>query len=79
MPVAIHMQYLLSSQRPAVYCFLLLLAATHVAAALGQDPVNNFCRRYSHQSTVIDDRLYIDGGYINYGDFPGNPNASPSK
>ncbi|KAH6624849.1 hypothetical protein B0J18DRAFT_397906 [Chaetomium sp. MPI-SDFR-AT-0129] len=30
------------------------------------DPVRNFCRRFGHQTAVIDRKLYIDGGFINY-------------
>ncbi|KAK6338638.1 hypothetical protein TWF696_009449 [Orbilia brochopaga] len=28
------------------------------------DPLLQFCRRFSHQTAVIDNRLYIDGGYL---------------
>lgn len=31
-----------------------------------RDPVQNFCRRFGHQSTIIDDKLYLDGGLINW-------------
>ncbi|KAG8165730.1 hypothetical protein KVR01_004282 [Diaporthe batatas] len=31
-----------------------------------RDPVQNFCRRFGHQSTVVDDKLYLDGGLINW-------------
>lgn len=31
------------------------------------DPVNDYCRRFSHQTALLDRRLYIDGGYVNYG------------
>ncbi|KAK0711230.1 hypothetical protein B0H67DRAFT_602045 [Lasiosphaeris hirsuta] len=30
------------------------------------DPIKNFCRRFGHQTAVIDRKLYIDGGFINY-------------
>ncbi|KAK1750750.1 autophagy-related protein 3 [Echria macrotheca] len=30
------------------------------------DPVKNFCRRFGHQTAVIDRKLYIDGGFVNY-------------
>ncbi|KAF5529036.1 hypothetical protein FMEXI_14395 [Fusarium mexicanum] len=46
----------------------LLLLWLHANASFGQnDPVKNFCRRWGHQSAVVDRRLYIDGGLINYG------------
>ncbi|TKA83459.1 hypothetical protein B0A55_00572 [Friedmanniomyces simplex] len=31
------------------------------------DPINNFCRRFAHQTTVIGKRLFIDGGLVDYG------------
>ncbi|RFN44933.1 hypothetical protein FIE12Z_10828 [Fusarium flagelliforme] len=34
-----------------------------------KDPKDNFCRRFAHQTTVIDDKLYIDGGWVNFDDF----------
>ncbi|KAK4106493.1 hypothetical protein N658DRAFT_414402 [Parathielavia hyrcaniae] len=43
---------------------VLLLAFLNLSSAL--DPVENFCRRFGHQAAVIDRRLYIDGGFINY-------------
>ncbi len=30
------------------------------------DPVANFCRRFGQQTAVIDRKVYIDGGFINY-------------
>ncbi|EME89485.1 uncharacterized protein MYCFIDRAFT_26780 [Pseudocercospora fijiensis CIRAD86] len=42
-----------------------LLYITH-AQGQGMDQINHFCRRHSHRTTVIDNKLYIDGGYINY-------------
>ncbi|KAH7459073.1 hypothetical protein FOMA001_g20310 [Fusarium oxysporum f. sp. matthiolae] len=47
---------------------LLLLCAVHWVTA--DNPKDHFCRRYAHQATVIDDKLYIDGGWVNYKDFP---------
>ncbi|KAK3071107.1 hypothetical protein LTR53_009241 [Teratosphaeriaceae sp. CCFEE 6253] len=32
------------------------------------DPLAQSCRRFGHQTTVIDNRLYIDGGLVDYGD-----------
>lgn len=31
------------------------------------DPLRNFCRRFAHQTTVVDNKLYIDGGLVDYG------------
>jgi hypothetical protein len=30
------------------------------------DPVKDFCRRFGHQTAVIDRKLYIDGGFMNF-------------
>lgn len=40
-----------------------LLVATASAQA-PQDPLKDLCRRYGHQTTVIDRSLYIDGGWV---------------
>lgn len=44
-----------------------------------QNPRDNFCRRHGHQTTVIDDKLYIDGGYVNFDTFPTDNQTYPSK
>jgi hypothetical protein len=46
---------------------LFLLFTFDLVAA--KNPKENFCRRFAHQTTVIDDKLYIDGGWVNYDDF----------
>ncbi|KAH7236542.1 hypothetical protein BKA59DRAFT_503984 [Fusarium tricinctum] len=54
-------------------CPSLLLLWFLISTCLGQnDPVKNFCRRWGHQSAVVDRRLYIDGGLINYEDATNN-------
>lgn len=30
------------------------------------DQDDYFCRRFGHQATIVDDALYVDGGYLNY-------------
>jgi hypothetical protein len=59
---------------------LALLALSLVARIVtaNQDPKNNFCRRYGHQSTVVDDKLYIDGGWVNYDTFKLDHKSYPS-
>jgi len=45
------------------------------AVAAQPDPVKNFCRRFGHQAAVVDRKLYIDGGLLNYSppsQYPGN-------
>ncbi|USW58049.1 Putative galactose oxidase/kelch, beta-propeller, kelch-type beta propeller [Septoria linicola] len=49
------------------YC-LLLLACLIGVATCQQDPLTDFCRRWSHQTTVVNNKLFIDGGYVSYGD-----------
>lgn len=48
----------------AILCFILLSA---VAQQNSKDPIANFCRRYKHQTCIIDSKLYIDGGLVYYG------------
>ncbi|KAK5131537.1 hypothetical protein LTR08_000864 [Meristemomyces frigidus] len=31
------------------------------------DPLGDYCRRFAHQTTIIGNRLYIDGGLVDYG------------
>lgn len=42
------------------------------------DPLKDFCRRYGHQTAVIDRKLYIDGGYVNANPLSQNPQAAIS-
>lgn len=51
-------------------------------AYLGQaakDPLNDFCRRWGHQTAVIGRKLYIDGGIVNWNPLPSNPGNYSSK
>lgn len=52
------------SARLTILVFLLLLGS-RLSLQQG-DPVSNFCRRFGHQAAIVDDRLYIDGGFIDY-------------
>uniref|UniRef100_A0A0B7K0Q8 Uncharacterized protein n=1 Tax=Bionectria ochroleuca TaxID=29856 RepID=A0A0B7K0Q8_BIOOC len=61
------LQQRLDSQSSVMLSFFLFLTIKWVTAAT---PKDDFCRRFEHQSTVIDDKLYIDGGTVNYKDFP---------
>src|SRR5262245_51289362 len=31
-----------------------------------RDPVLDFCRRFGHQTAIVDNKLYIDGGLVNF-------------
>ncbi|KAM5523955.1 cell wall anchored protein [Fusarium oxysporum f. sp. phaseoli] len=52
-----------------LWCFLGLSTAQN-------DPIKDFCRRWGHQTAVVDRKLYIDGGLINFQ--PSAENASCS-
>ncbi|KAK7908278.1 hypothetical protein PG985_015581 [Apiospora marii] len=45
---------------------LAFIVAGAINTAQARDPVKDFCRRFGHQTTVIDRKLYIDGGFVNY-------------
>ncbi|KAH3917053.1 hypothetical protein HBH56_051690 [Parastagonospora nodorum] len=44
----------------------LLLAFRFVAPSFQDDPILDFCRRWNHQTAIVDGRLYIDGGAVAY-------------
>jgi hypothetical protein len=52
-----------------IACLLLhlLVAAQDLPTDPDFNPLESFCRRFAHQTTTIDRRVYIDGGYVNYG------------
>jgi hypothetical protein len=31
-----------------------------------KNPLNGFCRRFGHQTTVVDQKLFIDGGQVDW-------------
>ncbi|KAI6380254.1 hypothetical protein MCOR25_001683 [Pyricularia grisea] len=43
------------------------------------DPARNFCRRFGHQTAIIDRKLYIDGGFINWSPMSQYPANKSSK
>ncbi|ERF71595.1 hypothetical protein EPUS_00584 [Endocarpon pusillum Z07020] len=56
-------------------CFLLLLSfwALRALAQAPADPLKDFCRRYGHQTAIIDRKLYIDGGWLYANPISRNP------
>jgi hypothetical protein len=44
-----------------------------------KDPLKDFCRRFGHQTAVIDRKLYIDGGLIDWNPLAQNNNNYTSK
>ncbi|KAF2759676.1 hypothetical protein EJ05DRAFT_484605 [Pseudovirgaria hyperparasitica] len=47
-----------------LYHTLVALAAVQYSLQQARDPVGDFCRRFGHQTTIIGQRLYIDGGEV---------------
>ena len=54
---------------------LLLHSCFLVVGQAPNDPIQDLCRRFSHQTAVVDSRLYIDGGYVNANPLSQNPRA----
>ena len=52
-----------------------LTISISIATSLQQahDPINDLCRRFGQQTAVVDDRLYIDGGLIDWNPIAQNP------
>lgn len=64
-----HTMYRFSLLRlaPCWLALCLLFSRVVVSQDQDQDQIDNFCRRFAHQTTFIDDKLYVDGGYVDYG------------
>jgi hypothetical protein len=58
-----------SDPKKGLFTFGLQILARGAGAADQLNLKDDFCRRYGHQTTVIDDKLYIDGGYVDYTSF----------
>jgi hypothetical protein len=54
-----------------------LLAESFPKDAQGQ--LDNFCRRFSHRTAVVNNRLYIDGGFVNSNPLSQDPKNYTSK
>ena len=53
---------------------ILVLLAFYVSVTVQQrNPIDNFCRRWGHQTTVVDNKLFIDGGLITFNPAPQTP------
>lgn len=49
--------------------YLLLVSYYGCLSVSQQDPLTDYCRRFAHQTTIIDNKLYIDGGLVDYGGY----------
>ncbi|KAH8429033.1 uncharacterized protein LDX57_006704 [Aspergillus melleus] len=58
---------------PRVLLVSALALLVPVTAQQGKDPLKDFCRRFGHQTAVIDNKLFIDGGFVNYSPLDQNP------
>ena len=65
-------QFYLQALWPTILSLVSWLALIPLAEAQ-RDPVRDFCRRWGHQSAVVDNRLFIDGGYVNWEPIGPNP------
>ena len=62
-----------------LYCLLVALNFAALSLQDTKDPLIDFCRRFGHQTAVIDRRLYIDGGLVNWNPISQNPLNYTSK
>ncbi|KAF1991092.1 hypothetical protein K402DRAFT_323651, partial [Aulographum hederae CBS 113979] len=51
----------------------LALSLISLSSQQTKDPLNDFCRRFGHQTAVVDRKLYIDGGQVNWNPISANP------
>ncbi|KAH9887524.1 hypothetical protein F4778DRAFT_786364 [Xylariomycetidae sp. FL2044] len=63
-PSASSPRCLLSCSFALPYVIVSLCLFGHAPAQ--EDPVKDFCRRFGHQTALIDRNLYIDGGFVNW-------------
>jgi hypothetical protein len=75
-------------QRPLSQTLSYLPAFSHVLVVLflfvqlswqQKDPLSDFCRRFGHQQAIIDNKLYLDGGLVNWNPISQNPANYSSK
>ncbi|KLU93015.1 hypothetical protein MAPG_11954, partial [Magnaporthiopsis poae ATCC 64411] len=60
-------------------CLAVMIFSLAQVSLQQRDPVKNFCRRFGHQTTIVDRTLYIDGGFVNWNPIAQNPeNATNS-
>ena len=59
-----------------ILVILVLLAESSWAQ---KDPLHDFCRRFGHQTAVVDQKLYIDGGQVDWNPIAQNDQNYTSK
>ncbi|KAH7119706.1 hypothetical protein B0J11DRAFT_66918 [Dendryphion nanum] len=45
--------------------YLLIISSSFISAQNSPEPLKNFCRRFEHSTAILNNKLYVDGGYIN--------------
>ena len=66
--------------RSSLITSLLLVCFCFVQISIqDRDPLKDFCRRFGHQTAVIDRKLYIDGGLIDWNPIAQYPANYSSK
>lgn len=58
---------------PLLSGYLIAAALAALQPAHAKDPIRDFCRRWGHQTAVVDNRLYIDGGQLTWNPMSQNP------
>lgn len=61
---------------PAMACIrrsLLVAIAFGAQSLQAKDPIQDFCRRWGHQTAQVDNKLYIDGGQVAWNPISTNP------
>ncbi|ORY17168.1 hypothetical protein BCR34DRAFT_62488 [Clohesyomyces aquaticus] len=52
---------------PSWVLFVLVVGwAIGVRSQQSKDPLKDFCRKFGHQTAIVDSKLYIDGGLVNW-------------
>jgi hypothetical protein len=62
-----------------ILCMLFDLIFADPVPGDAQFQLRDFCRRFSHRTAVISNRIYIDGGFVNLDPLNLNPANYTSK
>jgi hypothetical protein len=54
-------------------CFVTALLFAARSLQDSKNPLNDFCRRWGHQTAQVDGKLYIDGGLVAWNPLSANP------
>lgn len=51
--------------RSLVLCWLSLEVAAQNSSTNGSDQIVNFCRLFDHRTAIVNNQLFVDGGFVN--------------